>query len=359
MKKLHILVGGTIGGIEKLCINFGIKDQNNNVFYVIKKYQPLIELLKLNNLRYYSRLEDVKLTRNKIDYILNDLINICNVEKITAIIIHHPCIFTSILVCKIKKLLSINVFIYGHAAAQDILGNNRFKYILNNIYLNKAFKKCDNAIMISNFVSNTFNNTFKCLKNKTVVIYNGIILENFVTDYKTLKNPIKFVYIGRIVYEKGIQNTLFYLSKIPDLNFTFDIIGDGDYLDELKRIACDYKIEKQVRFLGYNNNVIELLKNYDAFVHLPEWDEGFCISLVEAMASGLLCFVNSKGALTEIVSNNYNGFIIKDTDDFLKILKDINLTKFESIRNNAILDSCKYSIDTTLKEIDDLIKGGE
>ncbi|MCL5071341.1 MAG: glycosyltransferase [Actinobacteria bacterium] len=90
----------------------------------------------------------------------------------------------------------------------------------------------------------------------------------------------------------------------------------------------------------------------------PEKFEHFGITTVEAMASGCIPVVINKGGQTEIIQNGYNGFLFESWDE----LKEITLkicsgdTSFNSIKENAINSSKKFSSVNFERELLDLIQ---
>ena len=98
---------------------------------------------------------------------------------------------------------------------------------------------------------------------------------------------IKIFAAGRFVRKKGFD---FLLKAIPevlasDCRIQFQIAGDGPEFDELKRLQTELDLEDKVQFLGFRNDVPQLMKQSDLFV-LPSLSEPFGIILLEAMATG-------------------------------------------------------------------------
>ena len=81
---------------------------------------------------------------------------------------------------------------------------------------------------------------------------------------------------------------------------------------------------------------------------MPEWDEGFGITIIEAMAAGLLCICRAKGGIPEIMTNGKNGILIYSTKELTKVLSDLLLKPIKSqifkIRNNAVIRSKDFDI---------------
>ena len=92
---------------------------------------------------------------------------------------------------------------------------------------------------------------------------------------------------SRFVRKKGFD---FLLKAIPevlacDCRIRFQIAGDGPEFDELKRLQTELDLEEKIQFLGFRNDVPQLMKRSNLFV-LPSLSEPFGIILLEAMATG-------------------------------------------------------------------------
>ena len=67
-----------------------------------------------------------------------------------------------------------------------------------------------------------------------------------------------------------------------------------------------------MQFLGRRTDVPQLLQQADLFVHPAVWEEGFGITLIEAMASGVPCLAFPKGAIPEIIGPEIDGFLTEE-----------------------------------------------
>ena len=117
----------------------------------------------------------------------------------------------------------------------------------------------------------------------------------------------------------------------------------------------------KVEFLGNRRDVPKLLAQSDIFVHLPVCEEGFGITIVEAMAAGLICICSNSGAIPEIINDGKNGFLVKKENpkEFSQmidtVIKNINTDNLKRIRTQAIEDSNIYSIEKFSMQLDSRI----
>lgn len=161
------------------------------------------------------------------------------------------------------------------------------------------------------------------------------------------------VYVGRVTKEKGLS----YLAQAMhslDNDLCLVIVGDGEYLSEMKRVcACDSRII----FVGLQDNVREYLVAADFFIS-PSLHENLSISILEACAAGLPCIVTNVGGNCEIIENGKNGIVIPSRSSS-HIARAITEMCDESRRNDICktaesIDYSKFSdenVDTALKTV--------
>ena len=224
-----------------------------------------------------------------------------------------------------------------------------------------TFLRADGAVAISNSVRDSLVRYLGLPEKRITVIYNGAILKRFFHERPAGDGkPLRLIYVGRLIEEKGVQTILKALGRLADTDYRLTVVGDGDYREALQTLARELGIAEKVHFLGTRTDVPELLSQADVFLHLPECEEGFGIAVVEAMASGLICVCGDRGALPEIVEDGVSGFIVKDNDP--AVLADILRTiaaepaRYEAVRANAVAASRKFSIEAFTEKLDGLIE---
>lgn len=174
------------------------------------------------------------------------------------------------------------------------------------------------VIVNSNFMKGDLQRIFGLPFEKINVIPNGINLNNFngiEKDYDfrrqyAMDNEKIILYVGRLVYEKGIQHLITAMPKI--LSHYHDsklvICGKGGMMDELKEEARNLGIENKVYFAGYcdSKKVQKMYKCADIAV-FPSTYEPFGIVALEAMLAGIPTVVSDIGGLNEIIEHGQNG----------------------------------------------------
>ena len=174
------------------------------------------------------------------------------------------------------------------------------------------------VIVNSNFMKNDIQRSFGLPFDKINVISNGINLNNFTgidRDYTfrrqyAMDNEKIILYVGRLVYEKGIQHLISAMPKILENYHDSKLIiaGRGGMLDELKAQAEYMGLKDKVYFTGYldSKKVQKMYKCADVAV-FPSTYEPFGIVALEAMLAGVPTVVSDIGGLGEIVEHGVDG----------------------------------------------------
>ncbi len=174
------------------------------------------------------------------------------------------------------------------------------------------------VIVNSNFMKGHVQGLFGLPFDKINVIPNGINLTNFngiERDYDfrrqyAMDNEKIILYVGRLVYEKGIQHLISAMPKILSgyNDAKLIIAGKGGMLDDLRAQADAMGLSNKVYFTGYLNSkqVQKIYKCADVAV-FPSTYEPFGIVALEAMLAGVPTVVSDIGGLNEIVDHSVNG----------------------------------------------------
>ena len=207
------------------------------------------------------------------------------------------------------------------------------------------------VIVNSNYMKNELQRIFGLPFEKINVIPNGINLTNFSgveRDYDfrrqyAMDNEKIILYVGRLVYEKGVQNLIDAMPKILSNYHDAKLVicGKGGMMDELKQEARNLGIENKVYFAGYcdSKKIQKMYKCADIAV-FPSTYEPFGIVALEAMLAGVPTVVSDVGGLNEIVEHgvdgmkSYAGNSNSIADSVLTLLFDAKLCS--AVSKNAV-----------------------
>ncbi len=171
-------------------------------------------------------------------------------------------------------------------------------------WLNKNFANC--KVTINGFWQNQPKH---CLSFENPCL-NLIDIEigKCVAENKNFNKPFVFAFVGRLDSEKGVDEIIESLKKIPINSIEkVHFIGDGEKLELYKKETLF--LEDKVTFHGFLDKlkVHEILKQSHFFL-LPSKSEGFPKVIAEACCYGAIPIVSNVGSISHYV-NDSNGFI--------------------------------------------------
>ena len=141
---------------------------------------------------------------------------------------------------------------------------------------------------------------------KVTTLYNPIEIK-YKKQQKHIDNlshPYKFVFVGRLDKDKGVDVLLkaAQILKNENRNFQISIIGDGPKASELKQLASDLDILNRVSFLGKlpNQEVIAKLQDVLALVAPSRWQDPAPYVVLEASSAQTCSIVSKMGGLPEV-----------------------------------------------------------
>lgn len=117
--------------------------------------------------------------------------------------------------------------------------------------------------------------------------------------------------IGRFVGIKGFDTLIRALVHAPDAELW--LIGDGPKEDELRSLAKDLGVEQRVAFLGWQTDILPILRTCDMLA-MPSRDEALGNVILEAWAAGLpVVATRSQGPLW--YGQDEGNMLLVDIDD--------------------------------------------
>ena len=174
--------------------------------------------------------------------------------------------------------------------------------------------------------------------------------------------PLEICCVGSVSKRKGqdmIVEALVKMSPVQREKVHFTIVGDGTLRGELEKLCFEKGISKYIDFIGVSNQVENYLLRSDIFM-LPSRDEGFPISILEAMRAGLPIISTNIAGIPEMVFSGINGIVIspclEDIYDILCHIESYNWSamgklSYELYQQKFTLDSMIESYANILNAI--------
>lgn len=312
MKKILIVGNFSIDGGVVTWLNNLIKIINidSRLIIISPGFCSRLDIYKHNNVHFYS----INLLKPYNLSVLKQFNNIIKSNNIDTII-SSELIF-SILPLFLKKFYEFKLVIIVHGVSSDW----KIKYlIINKILLlfYKYFTNIASFISVSDFIK-------FYLKNNGIDserIYNPIELcnTNFTFPNKYyLKN---IYYVGRIDFEKGPDIFYKISRKLSDSDFKFYMFGNGNYIENLRKLISQ---DNPHNFFLHKWSKIDkdFFSNCDA-VLITSRSEALSYVALEAMNFGVPVIAINVGGLSEIIINNFNGYIFQTDCEVINFLRDI------------------------------------
>lgn len=339
MKVINIIKGYP-GGLDNISreifINSKLRDIDEKILYFYdygNKFYKDFDRKKLFHIDY----------KNEVIFV-NLFNHIKELSKADIIHVHHVktwLLFTPLLFFK-KKIIHTFHGNFGSGIRKNLLQGLIIRLIMNYttifskrmIFLTKGQE--------NHLESYTF---FKKMFHRK-----SIVINNFIDNEIILKSKQKFnsdiVFVGRYTKIKGFKDLLKVADSLKDINF--NLIGDNNFKSNLKN----------VKNIGVVNNK-NILKPYDqdSIFILPSYTEAFPITILEAMARGLVILISDIPGMREIVKEGRNGYLFPPGDiekmkELILYLKN-NPKEIERISKNNLKDIWKFTAE---KQIPKYIK---
>lgn len=186
-----------------------------------------------------------------------------------------------------------------------------FLQLLSNLFLTKQ-------IAVSNSVKDWLIKIRSYNNKDIIVIYNGIIKKPIILNQKKL--PIAFYNIMMVARMDKVKDfktliTAISIVQMSIKNANLILIGDGPDRNILELHALE--VGARVDFIGFKNNVNEILETCTIFVH-SSYSEGFPNVILEAMSLGLPIIATNIPPHREILNIEEFGLLF-NIGDFTKL----------------------------------------
>jgi len=183
-----------------------------------------------------------------------------------------------------------------------------------------------------------------CFRKKAAIIPNAIESHR-ILDHKKKPIPgrLSCIFVGRFEKRKGICDVLQLAEGLQAEDIEFLLVGYGSP-------ASPEKTSKNILMVGRVPNE-DLFDYYDRcqILFFPSYTEAFGITILEAMARGLVLLVSDIPGINEFVKEGRNGYLFPPGDigkmkERLLFLRD-NPGEIERISRNNLADVQQFTVE--------------
>lgn len=205
-------------------------------------------------------------------------------------------------------------------------------------------------------------------KAKHVKMLEGVGIDTTKFTPQTLDKKIKLrkeygysekdfilIFVGELNHNKHQDLLIKVISKLKSkiTNLKLLLIGIGDMFEQYKQLVNDLGLEKNVEFLGYRNDVPNLMLISDISVSSSR-REGLPVNVMEAMATGLPLIVTNCRGNRDLVKDNKNGYVVNDdVESFANKVELLYLSEEKRVQfaqaSLSLIE--KYSLDNILEDL--------
>ncbi len=178
----------------------------------------------------------------------------------------------------------------------------------------------------SNVAITNWMNERQPFKNQ-IIIYNPFPLSRFKEAKRTSYSTYDFIYVGRLVSEKGVATLLKAFSMLVQdgTHAKLAIVGDGNWRERLEVLANKLDIKEKVIFFGRRTgqDLLAVIEEGKIAVVPSEWEEPMGGVALELLAAGKNIIVSKRGGLAECIGDAGLTFQNGDEEELYSKMKQL------------------------------------
>lgn len=163
--------------------------------------------------------------------------------------------------------------------------------------------------------------------------------------------------VGELQKRKNHQVIIESIANLKNDKIKYIICGQGVLENHLKSVVEKNNLQNQVFFLGYRQDIPEIMSACDIFAH-PSVREGLGLASLEAMASGLPLITSNVQGVPDYVENGVTGYMCapRDVEAFTRnintLVSDKSLREKIGTTNVGFVQKYRVEvIEPVIKEI--------
>lgn len=288
------------------------------------------------------------------------IVDVVRYQDLDILHVHYAIPHATVAYLAKKILLAqgryIPVITTLHGTDITLVGNNSAFSPVVEFGINKS----DGVTAVSESLKNDTLSQFK-VQREIRVIYNFIDFERFKKinkdHFKKIIAPDGehiLVHTSNFRRVKRVEDVILIFQKVYEhIPCKLLMIGDGPERQHAEKLCREINLCNEVRFLGKQDAIEELLAICDLFI-MPSESESFGLAALEAMACQVPVISSNGGGLPEVNIHGVTGFMSDpgDVEGMARYAIQLlsNPEMLEQFRVNALQQAKKYDIETILPD---------
>ena len=309
-----------------------------------------INTINLTSFKYFKFLPKNGFFSSRFSYLLIFLFSFIPLYKVIKK--KNPDYFICHLITSLPMLLA-KLFNFHSKFILRISGLPKF-----NFFRKFYWKTCGNVFFKITSPTNATINHLRLIKifdeKKIFLLQDPIIDIQKIEKLKKQKIDPYFeknqftVAIGRLTKQKNFKFLISCFKKLTDFqpNLKLVILGDGEEMQNLKKLIHTKNLENNIFLLGHSQNVFSYLSRAKLFILSSLWEDPGWVLLEAAASNTLILSSDCKNGPSEIIDNNNAGQLYKSDDeqDFInKFNKIMSLDKAQINSKKLFAKKKSYS----------------
>jgi glycosyltransferase involved in cell wall biosynthesis len=217
----------------------------------------------------------------------------------------------------------------------EIHGEEYFRFLEKDSFIVKVMKYTfNNAIKIRSLNNEMTKKLKKYNIEKNVVEIPNRVNLNIFNEQKndfSIANQIKFISVGRFVWEKDYLNLIKALHN-TNIDFHLTLIGGGPLKNEYEKYISKNKLDSKIVLIDWieQKDMIDMIVNSDIYIQ-SSVSEGMPRTIVEAMSLQMPIISTNVGSIEGVLVNGKNAVVINPNkidelvDAIAKLINDDKL----------------------------------
>lgn len=289
------------------------------------------------------------------------IVDVVRYQNLDLLHVHYAIPHAAVAYMAKKILLSqgryVPVVTTLHGTDITLVGNNSAFAPVVEFSINKS----DGVTAVSQSLKDDTMRLFKGIQHDIRVIYNFIDFDRFKkTNKEHFKKIIApngeriLVHTSNFRKVKRVEDVVLIFKQVHEkVPSKLLMIGDGPERQHCERLCREIGLCDEVRFLGKQDAIEELLAICDLFI-IPSESESFGLAALEAMACEVPVISSNSGGLPEVNIHGVTGFLSDagDVDEMaayaIQLLSDEEM--LQQFSQNALVQARRFDLNNILPD---------